>query len=468
MIEDQQAQDAMAIARRFAETGGDAAWAQLLLGLAVHSSGDEATAETVFARTLPQLLPSERVRLHDASALLTREEQQKYHTLTGSERARYHERLWRLADPLYLTEGNESLIEHFSRRVYSHILAYAPASGELGWGPDVEQLTLRFGVPTARTQNFGTGVGGKRVTEHFAPNQLTYVPPALITRAGLTPFEPGTPWPYDTIRSTSGYAPKTFRRMMVLEHQVARFPARTSGELRADYLIPLDSAVQLPARFEVALFALDSTYQVVAEKRDTVTVNGAQAARRLSMTLPAGIVAYSLEAIDLGSRLAARGRYLFPARTALRPLLSDLVIMRASDAAPPTSRTDAEFRPLSTLMIRQGDAIALYFEARGLTANAARDVRYRVDLEVLEPDSPGTFTRVVRRLGRALGMGGDDVAPRITWNQEQTTTETTVIALKLGAVQLEPGLKQFKLTLTDSQTGASSTVERLLRITRTR
>jgi len=206
LIEDQQSAEAMTVARRFADTGVDVSWAQLLLGLAVHSSGDEAAAENLFARTLPQLLPSDRVRLHDASALLSRSEQQKYQALSGAERARYHERLWRLADPLYLTEGNESLIEHFSRRIYGHILAYAPADGDVVWGPDVEQLTLRFGIPTARTQNFGTGVGGKRLTEHFAPNQLTYVPPALITKAGLTPFEPGTPWPYDTIRSTSGYA----------------------------------------------------------------------------------------------------------------------------------------------------------------------------------------------------------------------------------------------------------------------
>ena len=137
---------------------------------------------------------------------------------------------------------------------------------------------------------------------------------------------------------------------------------------------------------------------------------------------------------------------------------------RCSEAAAPSARSDGEFKPLASLLIKQGDPIALYFEARGLTANAAREVRYRVDLEVLEPTNSGVFSNVVRRLGRALGVAGDDVAPRITWTQQQTAAETTVIALKLGQVQLDPGLKKFRLTLTDVQTGATATVERLLRI----
>ncbi|MGH7471640.1 MAG: hypothetical protein ACRENP_27120, partial [Longimicrobiales bacterium] len=431
-------------------------------------AGDEIGAESVFAQTLPRLLPSERVEIHDVTPLLAPQEQPRYRELRGPERARYHERLWRLADPLYLTEGNESLVEHISRRVYARILAYAPADGDLGWGPDVVELTMRFGVPTARTQNFGDGVGGKRVTEHFAPNQLTYVPPATLTKGALVGFEPGSAWPYDTVRTRSGYAPETFRRMLVIEHQVARYPASSGGDLRADYVLPLDSVVALPARFAVALFALDSTFQILGQAHDTVTVHSAGSSGTLSMPLPAGTVAYSLEALELSTRLASRARYLLPVQSAARPRLSDVAVMTSSEAPPPSARAGAEFKPLPSLVIQQGDAIALFMEAGGLTADPGRQVRYRVDLEVLEQSSPGTFGRVVRRLSRALGLGGDDIAPRITWNQQQDARETTVITLKLGQVQLEPGVKQFRLTLTDLQTNASASTDRLVRIVKAR
>jgi hypothetical protein len=471
LVDGDQARDAVAVAQTFASKTTDPDWAQLLVGLALHGTGDDASAESVFARTLAKILPNERRNLHDVTSLLDPQEQPRYRALSGTERARYHERLWRLADPLYLTDGNESLVEHFSRGVYGRILAYSP-TGEGAWGPDVAELTLRFGVPTARTQNFGDGMGGKQLTEHFDPNQLTFIPPAQLTRPALHPFEPGGVWPYDTIRSRSGYAPRSFRRMMVLEHQVTRFPGKEGGELRADYVLPLDSVTALPARFEVALYALDAEYQIVGQMHDTVSVDAAGTAGNLSMPLPPGTVAYSLEALEISSRLAARARYQFPVRSG-GLAISDIVIMSSSDAPPPSSRAVSEFRPMPALVIPRGDAITLYLEVQGLAVNARRRVEYRVELEVLEQNNPGAVARVVRGLGRVLGMSGDDVAPRVTWNQEQNAQPTTVVALKLGQIQLAPGLKQFKITLTDTQNrGRNATTERLIRIsdvtTRTR
>jgi hypothetical protein len=181
------------------------------------------------------------------------------------------------------------------------------------------------------------------------------------------------------------------------------------------------------------------------------------------MPLPPGTVAYSLEALDLASRLAARGRYqLPPPPTGLN--LSDVVIIRASELPPPASRKEAAFQPLAALMIPRGEAIALYLEVQGLTVDANRQVNYRVELEVLEQSKGGAFTGVVRRLGRALGMGNDDVAPRIIWNQQQDARTTTVVALRLGQIDLEPGLKRFRITLTDTKKGTSATTERMIRV----
>jgi hypothetical protein len=184
------------------------------------------------------------------------------------------------------------------------------------------------------------------------------------------------------------------------------------------------------------------------------------------MKLPAGAVAYSVEAIDLGSRLAARGRNLFPVRGTGRPMLSDLVILTGSTGAAPESRRDPAFNPLATLVVSQGAPIALYLEARSLTPDAGRRVRYRIELEVLEQEKPGTFSRVVRGLGRVLGVAGDQIAPRVTWTQDQAAAATNTIALQLGAVQLDPGLKLFRLKLTDLQTNAATSVERLVRVQR--
>lgn len=463
LVEDGRAEEALAVARTFGEKTPDGGWADLLLAFAHHAAREDEQADARFARGLSRALPSERQQMHDVSSLLTREERAKYQALPARERALYHERLWNLADPLFLTPGNESLAEHLSRKVYARILAHVPADADgLGWGPDQEELTVRFGVPTTRTQNFGQGTG-KQLTAHYDPDQVTYVPPGLLTRAHQLRFEPGAAWPYDTVRAHSGYAPRTLRRMEVLEHQVARFPQSDSTVLRADFVVMLDDSARRPATIEVGLFLLDSMYQVIAHVRDTMAAESDRMVGTLSLRLPAGATAYSLETLDTATRLASRARYLLPPLPRARPILSDVVIFGASDAAAPTSRANAEFQPLPSLVVARSASIGLYLEARGL-ARSQQQVRYRVDLEVLEQERPGSFTRLVRRLGQALGMQQDEVAPKITWTQEQRGTDPVSIGLKLGRVQLDPGLKLFRVTITDLSNNAASTVERLVRV----
>ncbi|HSL72314.1 MAG TPA: hypothetical protein VK864_18845, partial [Longimicrobiales bacterium] len=461
LVEDERGADAVEVARRYADIGPDRVWSAFLLGFALHGAGDDALAEQTFLRALYEALPNERQEMHDVMFLLRKDEQPRYRALSGPERARYLERLWRLADPLYLTPGNESQVEHYARRVYARILSYAPGADGMGWGPDQEQLLIRFGAPTARTYNFGQGQG-RQLTEHYHPDQMTYVPPAQVTRVALSRFEPGSPWPYDTVRAFSGYAPRSIRRMRVLEHQVARFPG--DSLMRADFVVVPDDSAGRPARVEVGLFALDSTYEVIAEARDTILIESERVAGSISVRLPAGAAAYSLEALELGTRYAQRARYALPVVSGPRPVLSDVVIFAATDAAPPANRESAAFQPLPSLVIPRGTAIGIYIEARGLARTTDGSNRYRVDLEVLEQDKPGIFSRAVRRLGRALGMQSDDVAPRITWTQQQAAATTASVGLKLGSVGLDPGLKQFKITVTDLQTNRSASVDRLVKV----
>jgi hypothetical protein len=463
LVEADRGAEAVQVAQQFKEVTTDKVWAMFLLGFAQHGARDDAAADETFARALHDALPSERQEMHDVTFILSRDERAKYQAFTGPLRARYLERLWRLADPLYLTPGNESLVEHLSRKVYTHILALAPTGEEGAWAADQEALTIRFGVPTARTYSFGQ-TGQKSLIEHYDPDQLTYVPPALVTKGGLPRAEPGSAWVYDTVRANSGFAPRTLRRMKTLEHQVERFPAGDSTLVRADFTLTLDDSVKLPARVQVALFVLDSTYDVIAAVVDTMNVEAAKPIGTLSVRAPASAAAYSLEAMELGTRLANRARYALPVMARARLTLSDVVLFAASDAPPPSSRTSAQFTPFASLLLARGTPIGVYLEARGLSRTPDRMNRYRVDLEVLEQEKPGVFSRAVRSLGRALGLQGNDVAPKISFTQNQPAGDPAPIGIKLGSIQLEPGLKQFRVTVTDLQTNASVVTDRLVRV----
>jgi len=458
LVEDGRAQDALNVARVFGETGENPVLADFLHGFALHALGDDARAEGYYARGLMQMTPRDRAEMHDVLMLLDKDERRKYMPLPGSQKGDYHERLWRLADPLYLTPGNESLIEHFTRRVYASMLGAAPQEPGRGFGTPETELTMRWGVAAAITKAYSPQ--GQRYIHHSHPNQLTYIPPAMLTKGPLPRFEPGGAWPYDTVRQFSGYAPGTLRVMNVLEHQLTRFPGE--GRVRVDYVLPTDSLVRYPARFEVGLFLLDSAFAIIGEARDTVTAGEAGTTGFLTTDLPAGAAAYSLEALELDSRIAARARYAMPA-IAPQPVLSDLAIISGTAEQPPASKASGDFRPFASLVLARGTPIGLYIEANGLRATDDL-VRYRVDLEVMEQERPGVFSRAVRRLGQAFGIAQDEVAPRMTWEQQQPAAPVTTISLKLGAVQLEPGLKLFRVTVTDLATRQQARIERLVRV----
>lgn len=464
LVEDGRGPDAVTVARAYLEKTIDAAaaWAYLLLGYALHGAGDDGAADEAYARGLRLALPMERMQLHDLSFLLARDEREKYNALRGAERGSYQARLWSLADPLYLTPGNESLVEHLSRGVFNRIQQSVPGTE---WQNDSDVLNLRYGTPTERTLQF-TPNSGRIIVESFHPEQLTYIPPAMLTRGGVTRFEPGSAWPYDTIRAHSGYAPRSIRWMQVLPHQVSRFVLRDSVEMRADFRMTLDSAVSLPARVEVALFALDSMYNIVGAQVDTIVAEAREFSGRLSTRATVHARAYSVEARELGTLQAGRARYALAPLPRGRLTLSDLVMVMPSGEAPARSRTSPDFKPLSTLDLAKGTPIGLFIETRGLARTPDRTVRYRVDLEVLEQERPGVFSRAVRGLARSLGVARQDVAPRISWTETQPHADVTTISLQLGQVNLEPGLKLFRVTVTDLASGAASAavVDRLIRV----
>ncbi|MEX2280973.1 MAG: hypothetical protein WEE89_00630, partial [Gemmatimonadota bacterium] len=466
LIEDDQRTSALEASETFAAASTHPGWPHFLRGFALHAAERYEAAEQAFERALATLSASQREDWLDVRVLLAPEERSRYRQLPTEQRSTFQQRLWQLADPIHLTRGNESRAEHFSRHVYGRILRRAPfTSGAVSWGADVEELTLRFGVPRMRTQDWARGPTlDAQITEHFDPDQQSYVPPALLTAAGITEFAPGAGWPYDTIRSRNGFAPRSVRRMLTLDHMLSRFYERDSVIVRVDAQLPLDSAVRYPTRFEFGVFLLDSTFQVIAARVDTIAADSARTAANLVLPLPAGAAAYSVEARDLGSRLAGRSRHRLPAPLpASRPLLSDLVLL-APAAELPASRENASFTPVRSLQLKRGQPVVIYLEADGLTPGDDRMVRYAVDLEVMEETRPGVFTRTVQRLGRALGLGGNDVSPRITWNEQKPAAIALPIALNLGKLQLNQGLQRFRVTVTDRETGVRSSVDRTVRI----
>lgn len=483
LIEGGQTAAAREAALNFAVADTSDAWSYLLLGLALDADAQPLASERAFGSALERLVGKEAEELLDPHYLLSSAERERYQELSPSERGGYHSQLWRAADPLYLTEGNEARAEHLSRYVYGRLLSMAPGFGggqqrpTVGsnisrgvppWRADVQELTRRFGVPVGALDpeckpvlnpterevwSLGadwnlTGFYCAGDVEHrgyYDPDNLTYVPPDFGEEKLPPPAEPGSEeWFYGNVAKRNGFHPKTLRAMRPLEHQLWRVPEGDSTLLRADVEFRLDDIAPAGAPVELGLFILDQSLVVLAEARDTVSAFGKLVDGWVQASLPEGAWAYSVEARELLTGQAARARHPLPSPPEGNLLVSDLVLLVPRTGGP--VRGEDRFQPLGTLLLEPDQPVSLYAEIHGLAAGADGQAHYRVELRAAE------------------GRTGGARSAAVMWTEEEAAAEVVPFLVDLAAPPVEPGLHRLEVTVTDEISGRSTRLFRIMKV----
>lgn len=470
LVEDGRAEEAVSAARAFSWASGDSIWGPLLEGYAFHAAGDGPLAETRFSDALLRLEPDEARRYLDLSQLLPYEERQAYRGLDEAARAEYEEAFWRLADPLYLLEGNERRAEHLARHVWSRLLAERPVVMRVTrWSDDLEELTIRYGIPTSRERIISSGlIASEGMAEYFHPEQIVLDPEALLTAGFPETPPPGAGSPFMRARARSGHAPRGVRRISPIPHQVTRFPVGTdSVAVRINALFVLDRADE-PREVRTGLFLLDARYRPWEETVRPEKVDGDTVWMDFEVTVPREMHVYSVEAVDSVSRLAGRARYrLEPPEIPLNgPVLSDIVVAYPyGTSSLPESRNDDGLRPRAELSVSPNETLGLYAEAAQLLPSRGSTTAYRVRLTLRPAEDPALLARAARWLGRTLRIIDEEVPPSLQWEGEGRAGAPVIIAVDLPLAETSPGLYAIELSLTDLAGGATTMVRRLIRVT---
>jgi len=469
LVEDGRAEEAVAAARTFAWASGDSVWGPFLIGYSLHAARQDSLAELYFRDGIRHLSETERNRILRVTYLLDPDEQSVYKKLSDAEKEKYEAALWHLGDPLYLTPGNERYIEHLARHVWSLMLASAPVVYRAHrWGDDLEQLTVRYGVPTSRERVLGDLLMSEFMTEYYDPEQLAYLPENLYTR-GIPPTPPpGAKWDLDPERPRSGYRPLTIRRLLPLTHQVSRFPApRGRSILRIDASFVLDDDARQASRARTGLFILDSTYLPIHERRATIPIDGDTIRLTAEVELAAGRYVYSYELFEDSTRFAGRARYgvEIPDPGPSGMALSDPVVAApfGSDSLP-RSRNDPRLRPRASLILSSGETIGLYAEGHHLAIGPDNTSHFTVSLTVGPADTPSLFARAWGWVGRKLGVSKPAETPRLSWDGSVPAGHPAIIAVDFPLTELKPGLYAIELKLTDRVSRAEVVTSRLIRI----
>lgn len=417
-IEAGRAAAALAAARACRVPG---AWCERLEGLSLHALGRDSAAEIAFAGAERDVDPAARCRRDDLSTLLEGDAAADYAGLPcpGPAHEVFERRFWWLADPLYLVPGNERLVEDRARRLTSELEADAATPYDLRWGPDLEELTLRYGWPAWWERVPADPLRPGDVDSwiaHDPPHALSFLPRVdpLTPPAHVGPDG----WRLDDPRPRSTYATAYADTFVRLRNRPIVFRRGDSVLVLAAYdLGPPDGASGSPIRAprppgtagpagarddDVAALLLLAGGPGDAygrDRRDPASRSGVLMARA-----PARGLLVAVEALDRRRRVAARSRRGLD----LRPPPPDVPAISGLLAGPPfagaegagasgrlpvtTADPEAEAArlrlagpgPQAAPSALPGQAVELYWETYGLRAGGPL---YHVEVTLREADA---------------------------------------------------------------------------------
>lgn len=435
--------------------GAERWWCAALEGFALHGLGRFVPAERAFARALEQMDPerAETWRLPRRAVdpdLRSRLDDLREDAPEPDTVAALLDRVWTLADPLWLVEGNDRLTAHYARWTVSTLREEARNPFHIGWGRDLEELTLRHGWEVGWERSPRRDFAAlDHVTGHKHPEGRDYMPPGRVVDAPATASAEDLRADRRTPRSL--HAPDYAPVLLPMEGQVAVFPrARemvvvsthflpedTTFHARHDHPLPwLEPGDQVGAPDRIGLYAVEAGGGRPTGVTETGSSEGA-----LLLRLPTGAWVVSAESWSPALRRAGRLRLGVPARPAPEDVatLSDLLLLRpASDE--PTVLEAALPAALPRARILPGETFAIAWEVAGLGFRP-ETLRFAVSVE-------RTDRGVVRRIGEFLGLADRPQPLALSWEEPAPDEPGPAFHyLELDLPPLDPGEYRIRLTL---------------------
>ncbi len=333
-----------------------------LAGLVEHLRGHTPAATAAFQDALDSMPRDVRIRWLDLDPLLDRELRAWLDDQGDSLVAA--QRIWTLADPLFLAPGNDRWNGHMGRWAYAMSSEDTRTPHQLRWGSDLEEVVVRYGWPVAWERSWpqGGGSSSAAVIGRDAPGAVRMFPPVEV-------LEPGTldgavvPWPVVKGHARSAYLPPYLDSMGGLDGQFGRF-WRPGG-------------VMVVAAWTPPEFGLPVRSGLFVEQQGILEVQVHSRAPpgvpvRLSARAPwSESAVISLESWFPEDRVAYRLRTGVTMRPLVPglPALSDIVLLDGGKSPHDLSEIADMIR--TDDVVANGDVLSLAFEVYGLDANAA-------------------------------------------------------------------------------------------------
>ncbi|MBT8387050.1 MAG: GWxTD domain-containing protein, partial [Ignavibacteria bacterium] len=128
--------------------------AYLYLGLLYYKTSEMESSYLAYQKALDLMSAEEKndFKYNSAEMLFDTKQRSELAELTDFQLSETIIDFWNLSDPLYLTNYNERLLEHYSRVAYSNLRFSLPEQGVTGWNSDRGEILVRYGEPIERVR----------------------------------------------------------------------------------------------------------------------------------------------------------------------------------------------------------------------------------------------------------------------------------------------------------------------------
>lgn len=394
-----------------ASCGAERWWCRALEAYARHALGDFVGADEAYEMALRAMPSAVSCRWRDLSHILDGEALKHYEDLDCIERTAVETRAWWLADPLLMVPGNERRTEHFSRKLLNRLQLGADSPYGVHWGPDLEELLVRYGWPERwsrrREPVYSPGRQRPAITGHDPDRSFRFLPPSELL-SEFTTLD--VAWELEPSRPREEYLPPYAvafdGREQGFDHQLAVFRRGRSALLVGAYEWASDS---LPPETPLRVGLV---YSTEAGPPEVAVSDGAPRRGVLTTRTHAepGVLGIEVLADSAGRAARVREGRRLSASTG-RPSLSDIILLEVGTGEPaPGSLEEALrfVRPSTT--VRRGERIGLLWELYGV----AERTPLEVEVSLAKPDKS-----FFRRAAEWLGLAKEDESTvSLEWREQ--------------------------------------------------
>jgi len=434
------------------------------LGLAYLSQNEYREAVECFETALQQLSDEDKQDLYSPEYLAKANGKSLAEEEINS--------FWLKRDPMFITEENERLLEHFGRFAYANLRFGVPKLNEEGWRTDRGKTYIRYGKPMQIIE-YGKSHEFNAI---YPPMQIWMYSQFQLAFSdefwnGLYQFTE----PFNS--SLSIFKERTnINYSLVAENVQAVIPERfdfhlPGGEFTSPYLIkffkendqtkgdilfgiPMEETLYYPIqKFETALFALNDNQIPEDNFRDSIEIDFESDSANiledysiqvLSFYQTAGKLPYSFEVLNttLQKGFVSRNEIRVPNLSSDSLLISDILLAdRISPASGDDNFVKNNFNIVPNLLqlFFSKDTIRTYFEVYNLVPDQLGNVHFRIESTIKKDQKRGIFNRFFKPDQKAISVVNEYSGRR--------TDEFIIQAIDLN--NIEQGEYSFEITVHD-------------------